>query len=548
MPKFLSKPLQLLLQTALQILALLSLCSFAYAHTAQNLQALEKIAQSQIMDRVAVNHRVPTSNLYRINPNPGANYLVETDPRFTNLRTFLSSDYYLGQLGQLGLDPGRSLQRYGDGFLEQQLVNDQVLALTGRRYLSGYRNTEDEYRALMDAGVLFAKQYQLSPGAALSAEQMALLTTDIVWLVEQTITLADGSVHRVLAPQVYIRRPQSGDLDQGGALIAANDVYINSPGNLVNSGRIAANSSLTLLAGNDITNRGTLSGNDIYVRANNDLLNLGGRIIGTSNGTNTTSTLALLAGRDIVLNTTVQNTSAGTPGSASYSTRSQVDRVATISGTNITVQAGRDLTARAVQINADNNLGISAGRNVNIESIANTYTMDARGSGPIVQGRSAFTKEANTTNTLSNLSAGNNLVIIAGTPGTPSIPRHQHDSRHTRHPWHPRQHHPGGHQPVRWQRPVPARHRHRHPRRRQLHQQRPPNHQRQQPQWHVQPQREQQRNIGWRHHLGRPQRHPASRQRHHTGQRQPQRRWPSRPSGWQQRHHPRDQHHQYQPV
>ena len=50
------------------------------------------------------------------------------------------------------------------------------------------------------AGVTFAKQYGLTPGIALSAAQMAQLTSDIVWLVEQTVTLPDGSSQRVLVP------------------------------------------------------------------------------------------------------------------------------------------------------------------------------------------------------------------------------------------------------------------------------------------------------------------------------------------------------------
>ncbi len=43
------------------------------------------------------------------------------------------------------------------------------------------------------------------------------LTSDMVWLVQQTVTLPDGSQQAVLVPQVYVRvRP--GDLDGSGAL------------------------------------------------------------------------------------------------------------------------------------------------------------------------------------------------------------------------------------------------------------------------------------------------------------------------------------------
>ena len=68
---------------------------------------------------------VPQNSLFQLHAEPGARYLVEADPRFTNYRTFLSSDYFLQALKR---DPERELKRYGDGFTEQKLINDQVLA------------------------------------------------------------------------------------------------------------------------------------------------------------------------------------------------------------------------------------------------------------------------------------------------------------------------------------------------------------------------------------------------------------------------------------
>jgi filamentous hemagglutinin len=150
---------------------------------------------------------IPTSSLFAVHAEPAARYLVETDPRFTSQHAFLSSDYFQQALQR---DPERQLKRYGDGFTEQQLVNDQILALTGRRFLSGYTATEAEYKSLMDAGVAFTQKYQLTPGVALSADQMALLTTDVVLLTTRSVTLADGSTQDVYVPQVYrVARPKA---------------------------------------------------------------------------------------------------------------------------------------------------------------------------------------------------------------------------------------------------------------------------------------------------------------------------------------------------
>ncbi|KTC64436.1 hypothetical protein AO262_31800 [Pseudomonas fluorescens ABAC62] len=162
------------------------------------------------------NPDLPNSSLFKTNPNSTAGYLVETDPRFANYRTWLSSDY---MLGRLNLDPAATQQRLGDGFYEQKLVREQVAQLTGRRFVDGYANDEEQYRGLIDSAVTLAGQWKLIPGVALTAEQMAQLTSDIVWLVSRDVTLASGEVRKVLVPQVYVR-VREGDVDGSGALMA----------------------------------------------------------------------------------------------------------------------------------------------------------------------------------------------------------------------------------------------------------------------------------------------------------------------------------------
>ena len=60
---------------------------------------------------------LPTSALFRVAPGNHAPYLVETDPRFTNQRLWLGSDYLLRALA---LDPATTQKRLGDAFYEQQ--------------------------------------------------------------------------------------------------------------------------------------------------------------------------------------------------------------------------------------------------------------------------------------------------------------------------------------------------------------------------------------------------------------------------------------------
>ena len=84
-------------------------------------------------------------------------------------------------------------------------IRKQVAQLTGRRFLEDYQSDEVQYQALMAGSITFAKAFNLRPGIALSAAQMAQLTSDIVWLVEQERTLDDGSKTKPLVPQVYAR-------------------------------------------------------------------------------------------------------------------------------------------------------------------------------------------------------------------------------------------------------------------------------------------------------------------------------------------------------
>ncbi|WP_217900227.1 hemagglutinin repeat-containing protein [Noviherbaspirillum humi] len=346
---------------------------------------------------------VPQNSLFQLNTAPAARYLVETDPRFISRTGFLSSDYYLQSLSR---DPERELKRYGDGFVEQKLVNDQILALTGRRYLSGYASTEEEYRALMDAGVVYAKQYQLTPGVALTSEQMAQLSTDVVLLAAQTVTLPDGSTRQVLVPRVYLRRPARDDLQSSGALIAGSDVIIQTPDDLANSGTIAGD-RVTLQAKGDLVNaKGRIAGQDLLVRANNDLKNLSGVIEGT--GAN--SKVDLFAGRDVVLQT---QTKAGTSTDGS-GTGTTLQRIATVQGSSVSIAAGRDLLATGSKVKADGSLAATAERHIVADTAAAESRLHSNGSsGRSVQGRSGYIDEASTRHQGAAFESGGGTVLVA---------------------------------------------------------------------------------------------------------------------------------------
>ena len=293
---------------------------------------------------------------------PGNNrYLIATDPQFANYRSWLSSDFMLTQLSQ---GPNLVMKRLGDGFYEQLLVQQQIQKAIGQRYAGNHANNEAQYQALMTAGVQMAQLFHYQLGIALTATQMAMLTSDIVWLVKQTVTLADGSTQDVLVPQIYLRANRL-QVTGEGTLIAGTNVNYQTAGDILNNGTIAAKNT-AVLAGNNINNLGgRVSGTDTILQAQTDINNLGGKIDGSNSA-------ALLANRDINVNSTsVATANATTSGS-------NINSVASVTGNTLTMAAGRDITANAAVINATGNANLSAVRDVNLGTVTQGYTEQIR--------------------------------------------------------------------------------------------------------------------------------------------------------------------------
>jgi filamentous hemagglutinin len=331
---------------------------------------------AQIVRAVQVNTRIPNTSLFHVNSNPAGSYLVETDPRFASYRQWLSSNY---MLQALNIDPAITQKRLGDGFYEQRLVREQVAQLTGQRFLGNYNSDEEQYQALMQAGITYAGQWQLRPGVALTAEQMAQLTSDIVWLVEQQVTLSDGKITTALVPQVYAR-VQDGDLASSGALLAGREINLNLSGDLTNSGTIAGWQVVNLAAENIQNLGGRIQGDVVSVSARQDLNNIGGTI-------QAAGALSATAGRDLNVVTTTRSADSVVGGN-SFS-RTSIDRVASlyVTGPNGTLMAsaGRNANIIAGVIASSGQGGgttVVAGNNLNLGTVttssANQIVWDAK--------------------------------------------------------------------------------------------------------------------------------------------------------------------------
>ncbi|MEJ2769488.1 hemagglutinin repeat-containing protein [Mycetohabitans sp. B46] len=307
--------------------------------------------------------QVPANSLFRVQPNNGS-YLIETDPRFSDYRTWQSAATLLSQGKQ---NPTATHKRLGDGFYEQMLVREQVAQLTGRRFLKGYASDEAQYQALLEAGSAYAKAWSLRPGVALSAQQMAQLTRDIVWLVEQDVHLPDGTVTRALVPQVYAR-VKPGDLDGNGTLLAAEAIDMRLKEDLVNTGTLAGHTAVQLNAENLRNVGGRITGKTVSAQALGDIDVIGGSI-------DADQALFVQADRDLNVITTTRS-DAKQAGQSDFS-RTHLDRIAGLSvnyplGGPLVAGAGRDVNLIAAQIANNGQNGqtaLVAGRDLNLGTV-----------------------------------------------------------------------------------------------------------------------------------------------------------------------------------
>ena len=298
-----------------------------------------------------VDIRLPQASLYQINPEAPKGYLIETDPQFTQHKQWLSSDY---MFDALRYEHENVHKRLGDGFYEQRLITDQIGQLTGRRLLDNYQSDIEQYQALMDNGIYYAKKFNLQLGVGLSAEQMAELTSDMVWLVNKTVTLPSGKSLTVLMPQVYLVA-RNLDVTSQGSLISAREIVGNLNGDIHNTGVIAGR-NLTALSANNLYQQGLILGHSVNLQAQQQLINLGGKI-------QALDAIHLTGGTGVEIASTTSH-QANADGFGNQFAHTNLDQTAQIqvSGEQgkLTIYSPQDVTLRGAQLSSQGTLLVQA--------------------------------------------------------------------------------------------------------------------------------------------------------------------------------------------
>ena len=286
------------------------------------------------------------SKIFKLTEDATAKYLIETNKKFADYHEFLSSDYLLERVKA---DPEKVGKRLGDGYFEQQFVLQQIGTLTGKKYLGDYGSDMEQFAALMNAGAVVAEAMDLKVGVALTAEQMASLTTDIVWLVEEVV-----NGEKVLVPEVFLAQVHSEDLRPDGALIVGGEVELYSKQDIKNMGNIKSDGTVALRAEN-VSNKGDIASENLTVKAEKNI---------TNSGTMRAKVDAMLQAENITNEATVSE--------KQYKELNQKKLEATGSisaGQNLTLDAGNSITNKGANLTAGKDLSVNA-ENIDIVTVA----------------------------------------------------------------------------------------------------------------------------------------------------------------------------------
>ncbi|ASP35461.1 hemagglutinin repeat-containing protein [Labrenzia sp. VG12] len=385
-------------------------------------------------------------------------FLFETRFEFIDHGSFYGSQYFLDTVGIA--DIGSHIRSLGDPFFESRYIADQVRMATGRRWLtSDTANDAAQMKQLIDNAAVAASDLDLTAGVSLSADQVALLTSDIVWYERKVVNGVE-----VLSPRLYLASTSARN--RTGAVIAGRNVSLDAAEIRNVRGTLMADETLVAGAGSALLNRsGTIAGRDVTLSGETVTIETATRQ--TGNGTTATGTwafergavvaedsldilsgqdtrvtgadlssggsLSIRTGRDLVVSGLKLDRhfeAKGQAGSNRYETSQSETRVsgATIqAGEAIDLEAARDLEVKGGLIASDGTARLNAGESVDIGTLEETaQTFDSRKKSGFLSASSKTRETSSTTNVGSmvtalgdlEISADNKDVVISGSAVT----------------------------------------------------------------------------------------------------------------------------------
>ena len=373
------------------------------------------------------------TSMSQLSTNPNTSYAMETDPNFTNRRSFLSSDYVINRLQ---LNPMRTQKRLGDGYYEQQLVMQAILRQTGKSRLQAGLTEEEQYRKLMDAGLTVMKSKSMMLGQGLTESEQQQLTEDVVMLVSQPVVLPNGKTETLLVPTLYLAPTtqrvegaanmqaqsinlQVGTMHNSGSIVADDAITVH--GNTIhNDNGLIKGRTTTVVADADVRNtQGTIQGRDrTTIYAKNDVINEGGTI----KQTDEKGKLVVAADRDVINNGVKYEASNSkvvwNSANSRRETVTAVDQGQITAKGDAVVTAGRDVAMQGGKVTSDKDVTLVAGRQVNMRSMTASHELEEHryDKGKSGGGHSQTTETHDVVNEATSVGSsveGNNVTVAA---------------------------------------------------------------------------------------------------------------------------------------
>ena len=221
--------------------------------------------------------KIPSNNngLFKKAP-PSKNYLIETVHDFSDPKMLTGSAYYISRFG---FNPNQdNIKWLGDPFYEWNLINQQIIAEINKQQQWSLLKWQDNFNKLIDNAYSQQSDLNLVLGVKLTAKQVSALKSDIIWYENESIKLDDESLQQVIVPHIYLAKNNSSKINlhlnnPAESIFLASNININAGGDIINQGKILANSNarqpagasgnLTLKSSGNIINKSTIKADNL---------------------------------------------------------------------------------------------------------------------------------------------------------------------------------------------------------------------------------------------------------------------------------------------
>jgi adhesin HecA-like repeat protein len=202
----------------------------------------------------------------------GGKFYKETRKEFVNPSVVFNSEYFWKKVGEGVEGAGVGVGEYGDGYVTQKLVEEQVHRLTGRHQLEGYESSKEQLEGLMDNALEFMLKSKAKPGQRLEAEEVEGLGKSMVWYEE-----VEKGGKLWLMPKLYLSGEEASKSVARASTIAGKEVDLEVEGKVNNVGKIVGDEALRVKGAGDINNiKGEITGGEIELESNKRVNNFSG--------------------------------------------------------------------------------------------------------------------------------------------------------------------------------------------------------------------------------------------------------------------------------